>query len=108
AAGDELLKHCAGYLRKGIRPADKLYRWGGDEFLIVMPEADAESASVRLRNLVLELPPFTLPDRKAEKKVSISVGVARFTSAEDLKLAVNLADESMYEYKRYQKRRTVK
>jgi len=41
-AGDEALKHLAGLLRQCVRGRDKLARWGGDEFLIFLPQVDRE------------------------------------------------------------------
>ena len=40
AAGDEVLKHFAGVLRRCVRSDDRLVRWGGEEFLILLPQAD--------------------------------------------------------------------
>ena len=52
AVGDRLIRLCAEVLRATLRPYDKLYRWGGDEFLLVLPSAHASDVLARLqRNL---------------------------------------------------------
>ena len=49
AAGDQLIRHCADVLRCDASPYDKLYRWGGDEFLLIVPSARAADVVDRLR-----------------------------------------------------------
>lgn len=52
-AGDEALRRVAELFRSELRPADALYRFGGDEFLIVLPEQDVEGARAVAERLSL-------------------------------------------------------
>ena len=102
AAGDLLLRQCAELLRSTLRPYDKLYRWGGDEFLLVIPSARGEDVQERLRDVVerAELLPFT---GGTGIRLSVSLGAADYTSAEDLEKAIELADAAMYRQKKGRK-----
>ncbi|HEU0073940.1 MAG TPA: GGDEF domain-containing protein [Dehalococcoidia bacterium] len=51
-AGDELLRHVVDYLRSGIRKSDRLYRYGGDELLILLPMTSLESAKSTVGRLL--------------------------------------------------------
>ena len=56
-AGDELLRAVADVLRAGLRRPDQSFRWGGDEFALLMPDSDhdaAEQAVARLRRAICE------------------------------------------------------
>lgn len=102
AAGDELLRHFAGVLRSAMRPTDKLYRWGGDEFLMVMPRAQAAAVKQRILSLLRDAPPFVLGDDQ-RFSVKASVGAADYTDGSDMEAALRTADDEMYDLKRSRK-----
>src|SRR5579859_4320087 len=102
--GDGLLQHFASVLRAGLRSNDKLYRLGGDEFLLVMPRAVAEVVEKRMRDLIAAAPPVEFPEAGLSFPVSASIGVADFKSVEQLEAAVHDADRNMYKAKRSRKR----
>jgi len=101
--GDELLRHFANILRAGLRANDKLYRLGGDEFLLVMPRAVATVVEKRMRELISGAPPLEIPGTSLSFPVSASIGVAAFKSVEQLEAAVHDADRAMYSAKRRRK-----
>ena len=102
--GDALLKYFASILRADLRPSDKLYRMGGDEFLVVMPRAVANIAGPRMQELIDTAPPLKLADTGALIKLQASVGTAGFASVDDMEIALHEADRSMYAHKRASKR----
>src|SRR5690606_8465066 len=51
-AGDQLIRHLVAVLRDELRPTDRLYRWGGDEFLLVVPGVKAADAAERLERAI--------------------------------------------------------
>ena len=104
--GDGLLRHFANVLRAGLRSNDKLYRLGGDEFLLLMPRAVAEVVEKRMRELISAAPPVEFPEAGLSFPVSASIGVADFKSVEQLEAAVHDADRNMYKAKRSRKRST--
>jgi diguanylate cyclase (GGDEF)-like protein len=99
AAGDELLRRVADVLRAAVRPTDRLYRWGGDEFLLLLPGARAVDARRRVAELVARANQ-SVPGGAADPLVlELSMGVAEFTGGEALEPAVSRADAAMYEEK---------
>jgi len=99
--GDALLKHFASVMRSGLRPSDKLYRLGGDEFLIVIPRAVASIAGPRIQELIATAPSLKVTDSGALIKLRASIGTADFSSMENIEVALHEADRSMYAQKRH-------
>jgi diguanylate cyclase (GGDEF)-like protein len=58
-AGDQLLMHFVAVLRQGLREYDRIFRMGGDEFVLIMPTADPTDAIHRIRTLLRESPALT-------------------------------------------------
>jgi len=101
--GDRLLVHFAESLRSQLRPTDALFRWGGDEFLAILPSTTAAECQPHLADAVSAVPPFPLDTGLPAVSVRASVGSADYSSAEDLDAAIALADRRMYEAKRRRK-----
>lgn len=100
--GTGLLSELAKELKKILRLYDHLYRYGGDEFVILLPKADSENAK-QIGDRILEVvKEKDFIPKKGEKafKLSLSIGVASFpahaTTAEDL---LAIADKMMYHAK---------
>lgn len=102
-AGDELLKYFVMTLRGGLRPADQLYRWGGDEFLLLLPGATYANVAPRFNQLLHKTPPLSLFDGVVNLGLEVSMGGADYHDQESLRTAVNNADRAMYEQKRIHK-----
>ena len=97
AAGDEVLRVVAGICRAAIREIDVIGRYGGDEFVIVLPECSLEAALIvaeRVRNM-LESNPILVGEQ--EIKITLSAGVASdllgSLSLDDL---LRQADQALY------------
>jgi diguanylate cyclase (GGDEF)-like protein len=104
--GDAVLRELSALIRNATREVDIPFRFGGEEFLVLLPETDRRGAEVvaeRLRRAAEAMPVFRLGGELAEDvKVTISVGVAAFPdprirSEIDL---VTQADEALYLAKR--------
>lgn len=94
AAGDALLLHVATVLSGALDASDALYRWGGDEFLVVLADCDEERARRRLDGALGASP--TLPVGGIVIPVRASFGCAAFASRTDLLDAIASADAAMY------------
>lgn len=101
-AGDEVLVELAKRVSRGVRDIDLLSRYGGEEFVIVMPDADIEvavSVAERVRALVADQPFETSGDAGA-LAVTISVGVATTRDpTETTEALIGRADEALYRAK---------
>jgi len=102
-AGDELLKYFVLTLRGGLRPADQLYRWGGDEFLLLLPGATYANVAPRFNQLLHKALPLAMFDGTVNLGLEVSMGGADYQDQESLREAVNTADRAMYEQKRIHK-----
>lgn len=99
-AGDTVLRHVSAAVASAVRVVDHVGRYGGDEFLVVLPGTSAEAASVlagRLRSL--RLPRLAIPS-DVEIAVTISIGVATFRDDETAQQLLERADQAMYRVKR--------
>ena len=97
--GDLLIRRCADVLRSALRPYDKLYRWGGDEFLLVLPSARVTDVLDRLRAALMTAEPVRSPMDDRVVTLEVSIGGANYASAEELSAAIDHADLAMYEDK---------
>lgn len=99
--GDALLRYFAVQLQSRLRPLDRLYRWGGDEFLLVLTRATPEDSRERLTELLADIPPMAFEDRPVP--IQVSLGCARFEIGALLPEAIRRADREMYAHKQARK-----
>jgi diguanylate cyclase (GGDEF)-like protein len=101
AVGDDVLKFVANYLTACVRETDYVFRWGGDEFLIVLPRTDEPSAAAKAEELVRRLPNIPGTDNLHP---TLSVGWAMHRSDVELPITLSEADARMYAMKVERKR----
>lgn len=101
AAGDEVLRNLAGTLRNQIRHPDTIGRFGGEEFLIVLPHSTLKAAAEqagRLCELIRSLP---IPIGERDIPITVSIGIAQHKlHKEDWQSLLNRADAALYEAKK--------
>jgi two-component system cell cycle response regulator len=109
-AGDDVLREFAARIRSTVRGADLACRFGGEEFVVVMPDTSTETAAAvaeRLRHIV-ESQPFHLKQSGAALTITASLGIASTihgaASAEEL---IRQADRALYEAKHGGRNRVV-
>jgi len=93
-AGDRVLRELAKRLQHGLRQSDSLLRWGGEEFLLVMPGADLQQARQALQRIVAQ----GLGLRPDGEPLTVSVGIAERLADEagSCRELLDLADQRMY------------
>ncbi len=99
-AGDSALKLFAGIVRGQIRKDDLLGRYGGDEFVIVFRNGDAETARLAVERIEGELLCSTLPAGGGSITLSMSVGLCTLAGEANVEELLAKADHRMYEQKR--------
>jgi diguanylate cyclase (GGDEF)-like protein len=96
-AGDHVLKEFARAGREALRSTDILGRWGGEEFLLVMPNTPIEVAHASLERLRTRMFVIRLPSTGSGLKVSLSAGLAFFDdSTRSLEDLIARADAALY------------
>jgi two-component system cell cycle response regulator len=109
-AGDDVLREFALRIRKSIRNIDMACRYGGEEFVIVMPETDMGVATMvaeRLRRRIAS-ESFAIQEGARDLTVTISIGIAALGAAGDNAAAmIKRADQALYRAKRDGRNRVV-
>lgn len=99
SAGDAKLAHIADILRYNVGDRGTVIRWGGEEFLIILPRANAEYA-ISLANVLRKIIEDASYDYEGEIiKVTMSFGVAKIDKSKSLEENVDRVDEKMYKAK---------
>lgn len=103
ATGDYALRQVAAAIRSVLRPDDLLFRWGGDEFLVIVFGLDEEVVRHRFSMLDALLGETLATPSSDPVPITVSFGVARFGSVASLHAAIDQADKTMYAYKQARK-----
>ncbi len=100
--GDRVLKRIAQIIKKRLRKSDFVFRYGGEEFVVVLPDTDIKGArklAEDIRALVEE------EDFGIEGKVTVSIGVVERRDQESVEKLIDRADKAMYRAKKAGKNR---
>jgi len=100
--GDEALKQVAHRLRSGLRNYDSVGRYGGEEFLLVLPGCDLAAAVVREEQIRAGISATAVKTAAAQRSVTVSVGVAVSKGAGegDAERVLDASDVALYEAKK--------
>jgi diguanylate cyclase (GGDEF)-like protein len=102
-AGDELLRGLAGLLIETMRPGDLCCRYGGEEFMVAMPQTDAATANAVAESIrrAIESHTFEHQEKQPNRNLTISGGVSVFPKdGPNIEALIQAADEALYESKR--------
>jgi diguanylate cyclase (GGDEF)-like protein len=105
-AGDSILKNIAYIIEKNLRTIDTIGRYGGDEFIVILPQIDLENAYIageRLRQAV-ESEAFLFDDDVIQ--LTISLGIATYQDGKNTQSLIKIADDNLYRAKKEGKNRT--
>ncbi|MBC7954193.1 MAG: diguanylate cyclase [Rhodospirillaceae bacterium] len=97
AAGDRVLCAAARFFQRRLRPYDTVYRYGGEEFLFILPNTDADTAAKvldRLRGTMARMP--VVAEGGERIPVTCSIGVAQMVPGRSVHEAVGASDRALY------------
>jgi diguanylate cyclase (GGDEF)-like protein len=101
--GDMAIRAVARSIRKLVRSEDLIFRWGGDEFFVVMVSMNSAMADRRMREIKLMLTNIYLEGCDERLTIGVSYGFKDFAHASELDEATRQADEEMYRNKQKRK-----
>lgn len=98
--GDNVIRHVADIIRQHIREADTLCRWGGEEFLLLLPDCPLAAAGERAETIRQAINDEPMRFGRDSIAITISLGVAEYQAGEALGSLIDRADNALYEAKR--------
>lgn len=102
--GDQVLFRLGQVIKRCLRKADSAYRYGGEEFTVVLPMTTNEEGIITAERIREELKKESfspVPDEQVH--LTVSIGVAQYRKQEDIKVFVSRADHLMYQGKRLER-----
>lgn len=94
--GDVVLAEVASVLRSSVRGSDAVVRYGGDEFLVILPESTEEHAETVRRRIDSHIERWNESGQLKDFELSLSIGVAEWKDGATLDETLDAADQKMY------------
>lgn len=105
--GDQALTHLASIVKGALRPQDVLSRFGGEEFVVLMPNTTLADAEIAMTRLQRELTKSLFMGNEERILITFSAGVSQIKKGEPPSSALKRADEAMYVAKKTGKNKVV-
>jgi diguanylate cyclase len=106
-AGDGALQHLAKVMQATVRPTDVVSRFGGEEFVILLPDTDVEQAVTTVKRLQRALTKQFFMSNNEKLLITFSAGVALLKAGETETTVLSRADQAMYLAKKSGKNRVM-
>ena len=95
-AGDAILQNVAGILAQHCRDNDSVYRWGGDEFVMVMPGTDLEECKKIADEIRIDVKDSSVTVSVLPIKVTMSIGCCLYDRSKTIEENINVADDKLF------------
>ena len=108
-ARDEVLLRFAEHCREVFRESDVICRWGGEEFMVLLPMTnmtDARHAAERLHHLLSTTPMLEQEDARSPLHITVSIGICSLDGNSNIDACINQADQLLYQAKSQGRNRT--
>ncbi|WP_097459981.1 GGDEF domain-containing protein [Mangrovitalea sediminis] len=106
-AGDEVLKRVAEAVMNDLRNIDCFGRYGGEEFLLILPQTSLEGARIKAERVRQQIETLRFPSIDNAFRITVSIGVAEHWPEEEPDNTINRADSALYEAKTQGRNRIV-
>ena len=96
--GDDVLRLVAGILTSQCRKSDMVFRIGGDEFMMLLPDTPLKGAKVKAERVrsALSSAPIVLDDTSAPVRLTASMGISCYSDCKDVADLIHTADDRLY------------
>jgi diguanylate cyclase (GGDEF)-like protein len=96
SAGDTVLRTFAHAVARQVRDVDSFGRYGGEEFLLMLPETRIDAAAVLVERIRAHVETLRFPDIDPDLGLSVSIGVAQYRDGETIAQMIARADKALY------------
>lgn len=97
--GDDVLRECVECANQALRSTDMLFRFGGEEFVVILPGVNVTGANLAAERLRSIIEKHVFNSRQGTVPVTISVGTASLTMQDNTKTLIDRADKALYSAK---------
>lgn len=106
-AGDDVLRRVAATIQRSVRSSDSVYRYGGEEFLIMLPDQTLEEARVAMERVRSNVASLDVPSPTSEGRITLSAGLAAAHGGDgiDAQAWLERADRALYRAKSHGRNR---
>ncbi|AZG74120.1 diguanylate cyclase [Shewanella livingstonensis] len=98
-AGDMVLMELSQIFTDHVRQQDCVARWGGEEFLFILPQTSAEQANIIAEKIRASVQQHSIIFHKHQIKITISIGIAQLSEDQSIDELINHADKNLYQAK---------
>lgn len=105
--GDDIIKSLANLFKFGLRKHDTIARWGGEEYLLLLPETKGEQALYLAEKLREKIANKTFQHKEKTFNVTVSFGLYQFAKEDTIEQAINRADKNLYQAKEQGRNRCI-
>jgi len=106
--GDIALSTCASFIKEDLRPYDNIFRYGGEEFLLLLPDTTAEKASHIIERIRIGISKIEIAVSNGKSiQLTVSTGISSLETRNPIEESISKADQALYRAKQTGRNKTV-